>query len=77
MATPIITTAGAAGGLLKITDQDARVLRVPLASVSQYGDTSNSNTFRLDIEAGREIVSLVYSTQTQVNDALATLDALF
>ena len=77
MSIPIITTAGATNGLLKITDQDGIIHRIPLSTLSWVGDTSNTNVYRLDISHSRGDVILIYSSAAEVTAALATIDALY
>ena len=77
MSTPTITTVGASSGLLKITDQDGVVHRIPLATLSWVGDTSNDNAYRLDISHARGDVILIYPSAAEVTAALATIDALY
>lgn len=77
MATPIITTAGAASKLLKITDQDGVVSRIPIATLAYVADTSNTNVFRLDISHTRGDLILIYDTAGEVTTALAAIDAIY
>ena len=77
MSTPTITTAGASSGLLKITDQDGVITRIPLATLSYVADTSNASTYRLDISHARGDLTLIYASSAEVTAALSTIDALY
>lgn len=77
MATPVIATVGAASGLLKITDQDGVVYRVPLVSLASATDTSNSNVYRLDVSHARGEIILIYASAAEVTAALNAIDALY
>lgn len=77
MATPVITTAGTSNKLLKITDQDGIISRIPLATLAYVADSSNNHVYRLDVSHIRGDITLIYSSAAEVTAALASIDALY
>lgn len=79
MSTPIIATAGAANGLLKITDHEGTVSRIPLVNVCDIMDSSDTvnSIHRVEICHALGRVILIYANTTEVTAALAAIDALY
>lgn len=77
MSTPTITTAGALGNLLKITDHEGIVRRIPKNSVSSITDSSNSNVYRVDVRHVAGECTLIFADSAEVSAAIATLDAQY
>ncbi len=77
MSTPTITTAGTLGSLLKITDHEGVVRRIPKNSVSSITDSSNSNVYRVDVRHVAGECTLIFANSTEVATAIDTLDAQY
>lgn len=77
MATPTIVLAGTLSGLIKVTDQDGTVSRIPLGSVCEVIDSSNSDVDRLEICHARGSLILIYASAAEVTAAIATLDGFY
>ena len=77
MAIPTIAPAGAANGLLLITDHDGTVYRVPKASVCHIKDSSNDHAKRLDIRHADGEITLIFETDAQIAAILEAIDALY
>lgn len=77
MSTPTIATAGASNGLLLITDSDGVSYRVPLLSVSDIQDSSNSDVYRVSIKYPGGEITLIYANSGEVATAIAAIDALY
>ena len=77
MPTPTIATAGATSALLKITDHEGNIYRIPFVSGVMFTDTSNSDVYRIDVAHVRGEISLKFSDAADVAAALASIDALY
>ena len=77
MATPTITTTGTLSGLLLITDHESVSHRVPLSSIDDVSDTSNSSAYRIEILTRSRNITLVFANASEVTAALAAIDALY
>lgn len=77
MADPTITTAGAASGLLLITDKDGVIYRVPKQSLSDIVDSSNANCWRLELITANNGAVLLFSTEAAKNTFITNLEALY
>ncbi len=77
MSTPTITTAGTLGSLLKITDHEGVVRRIPKNSVSSITDSSNSDIYRLDIRHVNGECTLKFASAEEVTNVISLLDAQY
>ncbi len=77
MTTPTISTAGATNALLKITDHEGNIYRIPFVSGVMFTDTSNSDVYRIDVAHARGEISLKFAGAAEVTTALASIDALY
>ena len=75
MATPIIETVGTLASLLKITDHEGVVHRIPKNSVCNIINSSTATHNRLEICHPKDTVILLYPTHDDVVTALVTIDA--
>ena len=77
MLTPEITTVGANSGLIKITDHEGVIHRVPVLSVCHIMNSSNADVDRFEICTAKGDIVLIYSSSEEVTTAIAALDALY
>ncbi len=77
MSTQIRSTAGAAGGLLRITDHEGTVSRVPKSSVCDIMDSSNNGIYRIEVCHSNGKIVLLFADAAEVVTALAAFDAQY
>ena len=77
MLTPTIATVGTNSGLIKITDHEGVIHRVPILSVCHIMNSSNADVDRIEICTAKGDIALIYEGSEAVTAALEVIDALY
>lgn len=77
MAPPTISATGLASGLLKVTDQNGLVYRIPKGALSDAVDSSNAHSWRIELVTANNGAVLLFETEAAKDTFIANLEALY